>query len=72
MQPVYTTIQAFLDAILGTYTPMVYEDQSGVITVLDSLAGVDWPYICIDIITFFLIFQGFLYKKSGFTTSLFS
>ena len=60
MLPVYTTIQAFLDNILGTYTPMVYTDQGGSVTVLNSFAGVDWPYIVratVFLITIFAVYR---------------
>lgn len=60
MQPVYTTIQAFLDSILGTYTPMVYQDSGGTVSILQGLAGVDWPYLIrasVILITFYAVFK---------------
>lgn len=54
MNVVYTTIKDFLDAILGTYNPMVYIDSQGIEIPLSGMAGVDYPYI-IRAITFLLV-----------------
>lgn len=45
MDVVYTTIKDFLDAILGTYIPMVTVMPDGTVVPLGGVAGVDYPYI---------------------------
>lgn len=40
MNVVYTTIKDFLDSILGTYSPIVYQNVP-----LQGMAGVDYPYL---------------------------
>lgn len=44
MQPVYSTLKAFMDVLLGTYTPNTYVDN-GVTIIASGCAGVDWTYI---------------------------
>ena len=41
MDVVYTSIQDFLDSILGTYIPMVTTLPDGNVVPLDGCAGVD-------------------------------
>lgn len=60
MNVVYTTIKDFLDAILGTYTPMVASLPDGSVIPLDSFAGVDYPYLvrsAVFLITIFAIYK---------------
>lgn len=44
MQPVYSSLKAFMDILLGTYTPNTYVDN-GVTIIASGCAGVDWTYI---------------------------
>ena len=44
MHPVYSSLKAFMDILLGTYTPNTYVDN-GVTIIASGCAGVDWCYI---------------------------
>ena len=60
MNVVYTTIKDFLDAILGTYIPMVTTLPDGSVVPLDGFAGVDYPYIvraCVFLITIYAVYK---------------
>ena len=44
MQPIYSSLKAFMDTLLGNYTPNTYVDN-GVTVIASGCAGVDWTYI---------------------------
>ena len=44
MQPIYSSLKAFMDTLLGNYTPITYVDN-GVTVIASGCAGVDWTYI---------------------------
>lgn len=44
MQPVYSSLKAFMDILLGPYTPNTYVDN-GVTIIASGFAGVDWTYV---------------------------
>lgn len=44
MTPVYSSLKAFFDILLGEYTPVTYE-VDGITVIASGFAGVDWTYL---------------------------
>lgn len=54
MEPIFHTLQDWMQALFGTYTPVFYETADAVSVIPSGLAGVDFPYV-LSVLLFALI-----------------